>query len=540
MIKNVFLPERIGIYFLFTKRVIGIDIGKTHINAAKIRLQGKTATIEQTYEEKIETGSPATYNERAVKALKAIFARVGRYDKVHTALSSSSVIFKHLSLPFITRDKISMVINFEVEPLLPFSINDAVVDFIITKQIQEQQISEILVAAVQKNHIIKHLAIFEQAGIMPDVITVDLFALYGLYKRIPEYAAITGNIILLDLGLQTTRVAFIHDGQLRLIRTLQKGMYHIAKLTGEELKIGTNEALEDIIRFGIEKPDDEKYNKVISKILGNFWKDINFTLTSFTQTLTDKSITRIVLLGGGAQIKGLHAFITQKSTIPCELFKTDNIIQDKTIRLKNSHKLPLSRIIALSAALPANVTIDFNLRTQEFSITNQTFFVKQLISAGILCIALFALLISHYLMQVKKLSTEIRISEQEAIKTLRKQFTIPPEETRLNDVIEVAQNEVAKQRETWFAFSSQARASFLQYLLELATIIDKESLGFSINRISIAEGSLILKAQVKDYEALKILERELRQSKLFTYVEPQDNPSFTMKITLAPTVKEQA
>ena len=539
MIKHVFLPEKIGTYFLFSKRIVGVDIGKTHINATKILVRGNTIVIEQSYEEKVEAGTPATYIKRATKALKSIFNRMGKYDEIHTALSSSLVIFKELKLPFITHDKISMIINFEVEPLLPFSINDAVVDFIITKKISAEQASEVLVAAVQKQYIAEHLAIFEAANIQPTVITVDMFALYGLFNQMPPYAKLANGIALIDLGLHATRIAFIYNKQLRFIRTLSKGIFHIAKAVSENLDIGAHEVGEDIIRFGLEKPDAPEYEQAITNTLTSFWNEINFTITSFTARMSAKKpIEKIIFLGGGAQMKGLPAFVTKNFNIPCETFQVNTITQNKNIKLKNSHVVPQATIISLSAALPSSITMDFNLRKVEFLLIDRTLLIKQLATIVVLTLALLISLITHYTIQVKKLTREAESSEQEAIRVLQEEFTIPREDKSLSDIIDAAEVEVKNERETWFAFSSQARASFLQYLLELTSLIDKESLAFTIDRITIAEGTIILKAQVKDYEALKILERELRQSKLFSDVEPQDTPSFTMKITLAPTVEE--
>jgi len=220
MIKNIFLPEKIGDYYLFSKRVVGVDIGKTHVSAALLYMRGRAIRIERCIEEKIENGSAATHDERIVGALKIIFEQLGSYDAVYTTLSSSLVVFKELKLPFISHEKIEMVVNFEVEPLLPFSLQDAVIDFIITKKIPEEKSSEILVAAVQKKHIVHCLEIFGQAKILVDKIVVDLFAFYSLYKRVPAYRQLAGSIVLIDFGLQSTRIVYLFDGQLRLIRTL--------------------------------------------------------------------------------------------------------------------------------------------------------------------------------------------------------------------------------------------------------------------------------------------------------------------------------
>jgi 23S rRNA U2552 (ribose-2'-O)-methylase RlmE/FtsJ len=91
--------------------------------------------------------------------------------------------------------------------------------------------------------------------------------------------------------------------------------------------------------------------------------------------------------------------------------------------------------------------------------------------------------------------------------------------------------------ELWFAFSGQARSSVLKYLSDLQAL-DKEGLGLDVSSITINEGVLMLKARVKDYEALKKLEEDLRNSKLFSSVEPQEKTEFSMRINLVKNVED--
>src|SRR5579872_1443288 len=237
MIKNLFIPEKIGTHYLFPKRIVGIDVGKTHVNATQLYLKGKQITVEKLIEIPLETGNGSSYEERASAAIKTALAQVDRYDALHTSLPSSLVVFKELKLPFIGRDKIAMVVEFEVEPLLPFSLADAVVDFIVTREHADEKSTEILVAAVQKLYIAQHLQLFVDAGANPDVILVDLFALYSIYLQIPSYSSFKGDVALIDLGSQTTRLAYIQKGQLRFIRSIPKGVTQITKSISELLNI---------------------------------------------------------------------------------------------------------------------------------------------------------------------------------------------------------------------------------------------------------------------------------------------------------------
>jgi Tfp pilus assembly PilM family ATPase len=141
MIKNIFIPEKIGDRYLFSKRIIGFDIGKTHINATQLYLNGTHVTLEKFIEIPLELGTVTNYPERVGNAIKLVMLQVDRYDEIRTSLSSSLVVFKEIKLPFVGHDKIALVIDFEIEPLLPFAINDALVDFIITKELDEEKSS---------------------------------------------------------------------------------------------------------------------------------------------------------------------------------------------------------------------------------------------------------------------------------------------------------------------------------------------------------------------------------------------------------------
>ncbi len=540
MIKNIFLPEKIGAYYLFSKRIVGLDIGKTSVNATQLRLSGNTITIEKSVEEKIESGPPATYNQRVQTTIKTIIQKLDTFDELYTSIPSNLVIFKELKLPFTNYDKIKMVIDFEVEPLLPFPIQNAAVDFIITKQIPEQNSAEVLVAAIQNQYLIQHLQLLKEIDLTPSVVGIDLFYLYGLYKKIPHYMQLTGNVVLLDIGAYTTRIAHIHDGQLRAIRSLNKGISHLVKNASEKLNIPVNQLIDYVMRFGLDTKDKPEYTNALIDALTNYLKDIKFTLASFTaQTDQEKSINQILLIGEGAQISGFVSSITELLQIPCALFDMQEIIDNKTITVKNKTRIPHTHIISLSTVLPSPVTQEFNLLTGEFRETSNIPLIKQTITALILTLIIVVTLFAFTIMETRKLSQEETEIETEAIKTLQKRFkAIPKDEDDLEEAIKTAKEEIAKEEKTWFAFSSQARASFLKYLLELTGKIDQESLGFKIDSIIFAQEIMTLKARVRDHEALKILERELRQSKLFSYVEPQTDPIFTMKIILVQNGEE--
>lgn len=553
MITDIFIPKKIGSYQLFPQRIVGFDIGKTHVHATVSYVRGNTTTIERALHEKIENGNPAEHGARVSKAIAAILDKVGSYHEIRTALPSSLAVFKELKLPFTSMQKIKMVINYEVEPLLPFSIHDAVVDFIITKQIKEEASSELLVAAVQKQHIAQHLLLFENAGVQPDIITIDFFALYDAFKLIPNYAHLHDGVALIDFGHSSTRIAYISNQQLRFIRTLPKGVLHVAQTLSKELNIELNESLESIIRFGLQT-NNPQHAELLTQALTGIWQEVLFTLQSFAAQSHNDTISEVLLLGGGAHIKVLPEFVTKLLGVKCALFDPMLLTENPEIKITTGLELSTAQSISVAASLPSATDTPFNLKSIEFGAQSDDDSLKYIITT----IALVALIIGslgvHTFMQTRKLSNELYESKKDAINLLRENFKKVAEEVSaeaaeaqtfdLEEAVDVARVEVKEEKQLWFSFSGQARSSFLLYLLELSKI-DREALGFEPQKITFSrkegEDVISIDGKVRDHEALRKLEKHLDSSKIFSRVEKQENTEFSnWKITISQTHKGAA
>lgn len=530
MIKNVFMPERSGNYYLFSSRTIGVTIGSGTISAVQIKSNGRKRTIEKMLSVTIENNQQTDYQERAAQALQSLFAQLDSADHIVSTLPSMHVVFKKLHIPFVDREKIAQVINFEVEPLLPFPLNQAAIDFMIIASSDDGKSAEVLVAAAQKDAINAHQAIFQAAGITPTQVMVDILSLYSLMTIMPSYASIAGGLVVLIIGTNTTCVTLLRAGKLILIRTLPKGTSHLAKILSTELAIAPEVAMEELVRFGVEHTNDPKKHDAIRKALGSYFDEISFTINSFS-TEEQSSVESVLILGPGAHINGLLPFASELLHAPCQSFNTQELFDAHIVQSKTGEQIPTECIIPLSAALRTPSMIDFNLAPSEVSSVDIRLFLKQTITALILTCLLFGILMAHYIMQRRTFKKEIQASEQQTITALKAQFKDVDSKT-LARVIEDSQEAVSKEESTWFAFSSAARSSMLTILLELKTKIDKDALGFVLEKLTITQDTVTIKAHVRDHNALQLFEKALQNSELLKNFEPQRDPAFEMKITL--------
>jgi len=534
MIKNVFLPERIGNYFPFGQRIIGISINGFYVNVIQLYAKGRSITIEKAMQEKLESNGSIDYNDLVIAALKKIKGHVHPASRWHTVLPSSFVTFKELKLPFYDYEKINMVIRFEIEPLLPFPVEDALIDFVITKHLKNEQGTEIMVAAVQKKHLIEHLNLFEQNGIQTDVVSVDLLSLYGLYQQVPEYMQLAGNVGLLALDKYSTHVGHIYNQQLRAVRTLNKGIFHIAEMANSELKENHPEMIKHFMQYGLSNSHNATITDALKKATTQFISDIYFTLNSFTaQTSSNEIIDNLILCGEETLIPELPMYIGKVIPTTVISFDIHEVLNSCAIIIQHSLRIDNRYLVSLGAALPNTILDNFNLLKAEFAPRSHRVIIKQLSALLLMSILSITLLLTYFIIDIKNINNENLANKEEAISLLKNEFPQEIDENgSLEEAIETAQTALKRKQKTWQPFSGQARISFLTYWLELTNLIDKETLGFVIDSLKMTPQALFIKGKVKDYEALKALERELKQSNIFVYNESQTSPVFEMKIVI--------
>lgn len=530
MIKNIFFPDTINNYYLFSKRFIGISIKKTKITATKVTASGTSIAIQKTLQQDFDL-ELNTHNERVISALVELKPQCLN-SNVITAIDSSIVVFKELTLPFTTHQQISQVVGFEVEPLLPFTRTDAVIDFIITKIDHDHNNATILVAAVQKNHIAEHLSLFEQAGISPDIITIDMFALYHLYQIIPSYASLPNLSVLIEIKQNNTNIVVINNGNLHSIRNLSYGTNLIAKTLSNSTDMNQQQAHTYLMRANTLKEDTTHKGVALNNSLSDYAAKINFDIASMVRKIAEKpTIQTILLLGNGSHITDLPDLITQTSKAECSLFEAKKITENPYFNITASNDIDIS---SLAIAIPPTLDNVCNFRKDEFENTSTTTLLQQIISAGLLILFLTVSLIAHITIQTQILQQELKKSEQEALEVLQERFPRLSDDESLDETLEQAEELLKEEQLVWGAYSNQSRAQFLEYLLELTTHINKLELGFIPEQLTITDGvqgEIMLKAKVRDFEALKKLEESLRQSKLFI-VEGQKDPDFNMKILI--------
>lgn len=492
MIKELFLPLTRGKQRVLSQRIVGYGLDETQATAAVVYATSSKTTVEALHVVELEDGNDSTYNDRAVAALKALQRKVGKHEHVRIAIPASLVILKEVKVPFIDPDKIKMVIEYEVESMLPFTLDEAVIDFIITETAPAEQSSQVLVAAVRIQDLQSVLELYQQAEIKIQDITIDLFALYGLYQQIPEYKAVPQASALIDIGTRTTRIAFLYKGELRFMRTIQKGVASVAKLIAEDTGKTIEAVLAHFHASGFSKTSDEPFNLSVEKHLINFFHEIQFTLNSFSLKINYyENINKILFTGLVDLFPDFIKFCNQLLQTPCELFAGEKLLTNPLIKSTIKPHSWSSYLIALGTAIVCPNHYEFNLRRKVFAEADHELATKQIITGMTLCSLLFVVLFTHGYLQISNLADYAEKAEQREIEKLKPLFADNPKalskKKDFKKIIQDAEQIFTEHKEAWDRFA-HVHLDPVGILYELTRDVDRRRFGATLDSLHITIG----------------------------------------------------
>lgn len=506
MITNIFLPRNIADYYLIPEKIVAIDIQKTNIYASLILFKAKKRILIDVIEQNIEPDINISYNERVINALRLLKLRLPKHDYLILTISSSHVIFKDITLPLLSEKKIKMVVPFEVESLLPFSLDQAYIDSIIIKEDKIEKVDYVLVSCVKQDYLDNFISLFEKAEVKLDKISVDILDLYELYKRLYNNRF---NSVIIDINLNTITLAIIIEGYLKYIRIIPKGLIISLKKISSELNIDINNIINQLINFGLADNDDQ-YTKVINNAISELFQELKFNIDSYQEKLkSDKIINKILLTGLACQINGISSISESIINISTEIFQVSNLLKDNIISTKIKN---IDNNFLKSIAGSLNLISNFNLDKKAQDEREDKTILTQIIST----VALFLLIISTFsiysYLRVRKLKKTVEAARQEAFSEINKMFKIrQPEDNKLSSLNKSANLELSKRETAWQKLSVKNRYSFLFYLSQLSKCIKPKDIFLEINMLDIKNNQILIYGSVPGFAELDKLQNQINK-----------------------------
>jgi type IV pilus assembly protein PilM len=308
----------------FSKKyhLTGLDIGSGTLKAAEV-VEGKKGRLLKQFA--IQDLPPGVIEDGIIRdrdtasgALRELFRANDLKEKnVAISIGGYSVIVKKINVQNMTEDDLQDTIQLEAEQYIPFDISDVNLDFqILGENPHNANQMEVLLVAAKKEMIEDYVNLVQLAGLNPCVIDVDAFALQNIFEICYEPAE--ESVALIDIGASKTSLNILKDNASVFMRDVSLGCAQINQ------KIASLVGCEPAEAEQIKKSDQsaqissEDLRQIISSVVADWCSEIRRALDFFYSTYPEDQIKRVVLSGGGANIREFRELLAAETSAEVE------------------------------------------------------------------------------------------------------------------------------------------------------------------------------------------------------------------------------
>lgn len=302
---------------------VGIDIGTSAIKIVELKKKGGKAVLE-TY----GAISLAPYAgedigkvtnlpvEKITEALKEVLKQSSVTTNA-AALSipvQSSLIFV-LDLPGqIKENDLTSVVQVEARRYIPVPINEVSLDYFVLPEKEasfEELHSEdgvatrtekkrVLVVATQNDAVSKYRSIVTGAELSSSFFEIEVFS--SVRSNFEHELSL---VLLLDFGASRTKLSLVEFGMVKGYHTIDRGGADISDSISKSLSVPFSEAEKMKKEFGLfTNPTDKNVSEIVKVHVDYIFSEANNAILAYEKKY-NKTVSKVILSGGGALLKGL-------------------------------------------------------------------------------------------------------------------------------------------------------------------------------------------------------------------------------------------
>jgi type IV pilus assembly protein PilM len=356
----------------------GLDISDLSLKIAKLKKEREGLRLVSFGETKMKPGiikngeiiddnKLARVIERAVRQVKGEKIKT-KY--VITSLPEEKAFMQVIQMPKVAEEDLSSAVIYEAENYIPAPLEKVYLDFQIVKPMQNHDLGhyDILIAALPKQTIDPYVSSLRLAGLEPFALEIESLA---IARALIKNGMTVSPVLLIDFGATRTSFIIFSGHSLRFTSSISVSSSNFTEIIAKTLGVSLEKAENLKIKYGLmgktgkHKKTGKKEEKEIFKALIPALVDLTQQIKKhleYYQTHSshehlsgkNKKVSKIVLCGGGSNLKGLSEVLSMELKLPVEIGNPwINIYTDTTKPKKFTDEQFLGYSTALGLAIRA-------------------------------------------------------------------------------------------------------------------------------------------------------------------------------------------
>ncbi len=313
----------------------GLDISDLSIKTVKFEKKRKILSLSSFAETSIKPGiirqGEIKDEKSLVKIIKKSLAEVkGKPLKtkyVIASLPEEKAFLQVIQMPHLSKEDLKSAVIYEAENYIPLPIEEVYLDFQIVPPFQNHlDHFDVLITALPKKTVDPYLSCLKKAGLKPLALEIESLSIVRTLIK-DEVAA--SPILIIDLGATRTGLIVFSGHSLRFTSSIPISSQKFTEAISQIMKIDLNKAEKLKLKYGLIAKEAKEGGNVfealvppLTDLTEQIKKYLEYYQThAFHEHLAEKSkkVEKILLCGGGANLKGLTDFFSNRLELSVEL-----------------------------------------------------------------------------------------------------------------------------------------------------------------------------------------------------------------------------
>lgn len=339
--------------------VLGLDVDAFFLKGVAVsQVRGKVK-LDQTFEFFIESQPQETENVKPLYMPEQdlLLETLTENNLVVTAADTQDVLIRPLELKLKKDKDIDATLAFQVEPILPYPVENAIIDKILFSKDKEG--SKLTIFCIRKDHLSQHIDNYEKLKIKPEVISAAPQALVLFSNRFVSNKN-EAPFFAVHLGIEHSFAVLIDQQKLIAAQVIPSGLNQLIETLVKEKGLDKPTAFQELFKESYFSAKTEDASS-IKNTLDGFRMSMMRTLYSLAKQFKGREVNDIILTGPGATLDMLPEILCSQLNKTILLLKEDPEFGATKKQLLN-YALPIGEALS---ALPG-CTNQINFRLQEF------------------------------------------------------------------------------------------------------------------------------------------------------------------------------
>ncbi|MBI2042461.1 MAG: type IV pilus assembly protein PilM [Candidatus Nealsonbacteria bacterium] len=343
-------------YLNLKPQAFGLDISDFSLKIIKLEKRGGLMALASFGEKTIKPGiieegeikDGEALTEILREACKEVQGKRLNTKYVVASLPEERAFLQVIQMPKMKEDELKKAIRFEAENYVPLPIDNVYLDSqIVTPIVNHLDHLDALITALPQKTVDPYVTVLKRSGLKPLVLEMESQA---ISRALIAGGATTKSVLLIDMGASNTRLSIFAGHSLRFTSSIAFACRKLTETIAEALKISFQQAEKLKIQEGLD--GQEILKPILTELAATIEKHLEYYQGYAAHEhlpSTGKEIEKIILSGGGANLKGLSEFLSARLKLPVELGNPWINIMPSPI--KEVPELPYSESLRYTTAL---------------------------------------------------------------------------------------------------------------------------------------------------------------------------------------------